>query len=262
MHAQNCFFLPLKCSNRAHSYLDKLMEALFFHLWRRQQLTGLEVAIRGLARSPAPAWAPSPGGGVGWSSAGRAPFSPAAGAGAAGSSGGAGGAGQPCWTHLLCLCSSYRVGLNEAQMHPPSPQCSYRSSPAFWKSCCKIRLQWRLLPSLLTTGHRVLLIKSMPGSMPDQTSPNIMAPNHLATSSQPFFVFRTLHFDCVGAGCWSSSSPSCFGYFWVWRMPCSFLHSVFWVFPLIASKSIPVDLCCAEGLDTLGRQYLQFDWDS
>ena len=30
MHAQNCLFLTLECSNRAHSDLDKLMEALFF----------------------------------------------------------------------------------------------------------------------------------------------------------------------------------------------------------------------------------------
>ena len=29
MHAQNCLFLALKCSNRAHSDLDKHMEALF-----------------------------------------------------------------------------------------------------------------------------------------------------------------------------------------------------------------------------------------
>ena len=30
MHAQNRFFRALECSNRAHSDLDKLMEALFF----------------------------------------------------------------------------------------------------------------------------------------------------------------------------------------------------------------------------------------
>ena len=30
MHAQNCLFLALKCSNRAQSDLDKHMEALFF----------------------------------------------------------------------------------------------------------------------------------------------------------------------------------------------------------------------------------------
>ena len=30
MHVQNCWFRALECSNRAHSDLDKLMEALFF----------------------------------------------------------------------------------------------------------------------------------------------------------------------------------------------------------------------------------------
>ena len=30
MHAQNCLFRAIECSNRAHSDLDKLMEALFF----------------------------------------------------------------------------------------------------------------------------------------------------------------------------------------------------------------------------------------
>ena len=30
MHAKNCRFLALECSNRSHSDLDKLMEALFF----------------------------------------------------------------------------------------------------------------------------------------------------------------------------------------------------------------------------------------
>ena len=30
MHAQHCLFRAIECSNRAHSDLDKLMEALFF----------------------------------------------------------------------------------------------------------------------------------------------------------------------------------------------------------------------------------------
>ena len=30
MHAQNCLFLALKCSNHAHSDLDKHTEALYF----------------------------------------------------------------------------------------------------------------------------------------------------------------------------------------------------------------------------------------
>ena len=64
MHAQNCLFRALECSNRAHSDLDKLMEALFFIRGRR---LGLEAAGRGTAPSrgagsPAPASAPSPAG--------------------------------------------------------------------------------------------------------------------------------------------------------------------------------------------------------
>ena len=44
MRAQNCLFLALECSNRAHSDLDKLMEALFFIRGRRP---GLEAAAAG-----------------------------------------------------------------------------------------------------------------------------------------------------------------------------------------------------------------------
>ena len=36
----------------------------------------------------------------------------------------------------------------------------------------------------------------------------------VASSSQPFFIFWTLRFDCIGAGCWSSSSPSRFWLLW------------------------------------------------
>ena len=63
MHAQNCLFRALECSNRVHSDLDKLMEALFFIHGRRP---GLEAAGRGTVPSPvspASASAPSPGGG-------------------------------------------------------------------------------------------------------------------------------------------------------------------------------------------------------
>ena len=73
MHAQNCLFLALECSNRTHSDLDKLMEALFFISGR---LPGLQAAWPGTAPSPGaglqgPASAPSQAGGVGGSSAGR-----------------------------------------------------------------------------------------------------------------------------------------------------------------------------------------------
>ena len=43
MHAQNCLFLALECSNQVHSDLDKLMEALFFISC---QLPGLGAAGR------------------------------------------------------------------------------------------------------------------------------------------------------------------------------------------------------------------------
>ena len=48
MYAQNCLFRALECSNRTHSDLDKLMEALFFICC----LPGLEASWRGMAPSP------------------------------------------------------------------------------------------------------------------------------------------------------------------------------------------------------------------
>ena len=128
MHAQNRFFRALECSNRAHSDLDKLMEALFFICGRQP---GLETAGRGTAPSsgagsPASASAPSPAGGVGGSSAGRSPFSPAAGAGAAGAGGGTGGVveliscpdsppARLVRTKPRCTLQAHNVAIEEAQ---------------------------------------------------------------------------------------------------------------------------------------------------
>ena len=126
------YFLALECSNRAHSDLDKLMKALFFI---RGRWPSLEAAGRGMAvmapspgaGSPAPASAPSPAGGVESSSAGRAPFSPAAGAGAAGACRGAGGASAALLNSsplLRCTLQAHDVDIE-----------------AFWKNRCKIRLR-------------------------------------------------------------------------------------------------------------------------
>ena len=104
MKAQNCLFRALECSNwRTAIWISSWK--LYFHLRRRP---GLEAAGRCTAPSPgagsqAPASAPSPARGVGGSSAGREPFSPAAGAGAAGA-GGASAAllnSSPLLTRLL-----------------------------------------------------------------------------------------------------------------------------------------------------------------
>ena len=108
MHAQNCLFRALECSNRAHSDLDKLMEALFFIC---SLLPGLEAVGRGTAPSPgagspAPASAPSPAVGVGGSLALRSPFSPAAGPGAAAAGGGTGGV-----VELISFADSHPAGL-------------------------------------------------------------------------------------------------------------------------------------------------------
>ena len=80
-----------------------------FHPLRRPRLeaAGRCMAPSPGAGSPSPASAPSPARGVGGSSEGLAPFSPAAGAGAAGAGGGAGGAcaallnSSPLLTRLL-----------------------------------------------------------------------------------------------------------------------------------------------------------------
>ena len=128
MHAQNCLFRALECSNGAHSDLDKLMEALFFTRGRRP---GLDAAGRGTAPSPgagspAQASAPSPAGGVGFSSKGRSPFSPAAGAGAAGAGGGTGSVVEliscpdspPAGlvrTKPRCTLQAHNVAIEEAQ---------------------------------------------------------------------------------------------------------------------------------------------------
>ena len=105
MHAQNCLFRALECSNRAHSDLDKLMEALFI-------IRGGGLACSRRARHGALTGRRIAGASFGTLTGRRrgrlvAPFSPAAGAGAAGAGGGAGGAGaallssSPLLTRLL-----------------------------------------------------------------------------------------------------------------------------------------------------------------
>ena len=71
------------------------------------------------AGSPAPASSPSPAGGVGSSSAGRAPFSPAAGAGEVPVA-----PAQPCRTHLLCRRASCRAGAPPAGLVRTKPRCT------------------------------------------------------------------------------------------------------------------------------------------
>ena len=78
MHAQNCLFRAIECSNRAHSDLDKLMEALFFIRCGGLAQKSLGAALRprraqGCLRRQVPALAPSPqaGGGVGACRRGR-----------------------------------------------------------------------------------------------------------------------------------------------------------------------------------------------
>ena len=145
MHAQNCLFLALECSNRAHSDLDKLMEALFIirggglacsRRARHGALAGRRIAgasfgtLTGRRRGRL----------VGTDSAGRAPFSLAAGAGAAD----AGGAGEVLLKSSTLMTRLRRAGPNEAQVLPPSPRCRYRSSPlspSFWENCCEISLR-------------------------------------------------------------------------------------------------------------------------
>ena len=97
------------------------------------------------------------------------------------------------------------------------PRCRQRSSPAFWKNRCKIRLWWTLKAASVATddvtsgsAHQAVQ------SMQDQNSPKLMAPKLLCTvcSSWPFFIFRILRFYFKGANCWSSSCPSRFWLFW------------------------------------------------
>ena len=46
MHAQNCLFPALKCSNSAHSDLDKHMEGIGSFIFHPRRRPGLEVAVR------------------------------------------------------------------------------------------------------------------------------------------------------------------------------------------------------------------------
>ena len=91
MYAQNGLFLAVVSLLNAQIALTAIWTSSWKLYFSQQWRPGLEVDVSCMAPSPGaglqvPASAPSLAGGVGGSSAGRVPFSPAAGAGDAGAS--------------------------------------------------------------------------------------------------------------------------------------------------------------------------------
>ena len=147
MHAQNCLFRALECSNRAHSDLDKLMEALFFiragGLALKSSLAARRARRHQLRHPHRPeVWDARRLGGHSspllllqdllvphrnqhcrWRGRRR----------------------RGSLVDLISFADAPPTGLvrTKPKCQPPSPRCSYSSSPAFWKNRWKIRLRSR-----------------------------------------------------------------------------------------------------------------------